>query len=126
MKIITVIAVLAITLFSCTKQAEKQSASEEQTARGGKHGGGGGGSTSIPAPTGLTVTLASSGVAIKWDAVANATSYWIYRNNYVPAIVTVTSYTDQAVSPGTYSYAVAAVVNSTLGTKSNSVTITIP
>ncbi len=88
------------------------------------HNGGGGG-TGIPAPTGLTVVSTVNGVYIQWNPVAGATSYWIYRDQYVPAIIQATNFTDTTVPPGTHVYAVAAVVNSTLGPKSNSVSITV-
>lgn len=91
------------------------------------HGGGntGGGST-IPAPTGLAVVETNSKAVLTWNAVTNATSYWIYRYNYVVAIVQATTYTDATVAVGsTYSYAVAAVVAQVLGPKSAAVNITI-
>lgn len=86
---------------------------------------GGGGGSSIPAPTGLTATSTLNGVYLQWNPVPNATSYWIYRNGYVPAIIQQVSYTDAHSGPGTHVYAVAAVVNSTLGPKSNSVTVIV-
>lgn len=96
-------------------------------AKGKKPGGsGGGGSNTVPAPTGLTATVTLNGVFIQWNGVTNATSYWIYRNNQVIAIIQNLNYTDGYTNPGTaYTYAVAAVVNSVLGTKSNSVTVNI-
>ena len=83
-------------------------------------------SNNIPAPTGLTVTKVSpTEVYVSWNPVPGATSYWVYRDQYVPAIIQNTFYTDGFLTPGAHVYAVAAVVNSTLGTKSSSVTITI-
>ncbi len=78
----------------------------------------------IPAPTGLAVTVTNGAVVVTWDAVANATSYWIYRNGQVIAIYTTRSFTDNYAAAGyTWSYQVAAVVNSTLGPKSPVVSI---
>ena len=88
------------------------------------HNGGGG--SSIPAPTGLTAAATLNGVYLQWNPVQNATSYWIYRDNYVPAIITNTNYVDTSVIKGvTYVYAIAAVVNQVLGPKSSSVTVTV-
>jgi hypothetical protein len=96
---------------------------------GGGGGGGGGGSTSgIPQVTGLSVYVSGPTEAnLTWNSVPNATTYWIYRDTYVPAIVTSTYYNDRSLSPGTtYTYAIAAVVNSQLGPKSAPVTVTTP
>jgi hypothetical protein len=80
----------------------------------------------IPAPTGLTATKTSSGVRLEWSPVQNATSYWIYRNGKSYTIAFgVNEYLDQWVLSGSYTYEVAAVVNSVLGAKSSAVTITI-
>jgi len=89
-----------------------------------------GGNNNIPAPTGLTATAMSpTQVNLSWNAVTNATSYWIYRTlngkELVPAIIQDTSYIDKSVATNTtYLYAVAAVVSSTLGAKSLSVGVT--
>ncbi len=131
--IIAALVVLSLTTISCTKSDEDLSnQSEIETRRGGNKGGGtttgDTNNSDIPQPTGFTATATgSTQVSLAWNSVAGATSYWIYRDSYVPAIVTTTSYTDRSVSPGTtYTYAVAAVVNSTLGAKSASVTVTTP
>lgn len=92
------------------------------------HGGGGsgsGGSSTIPAPTGLSATVtAENNVYLTWSPVPNATSYWVYRNNIVLSIIQATYFTDvYAASGATYTYQVAAVVDSTLGPKSSSVSI---
>lgn len=85
----------------------------------------GGGSNTVPQVTGLTATVMfTNQVYIQWNGVANATSYWIYRNNYVIAIIQNINYMDIANS-GTYTYEVAAVVNQVLGPKSISVMATI-
>ena len=90
-------------------------------AKDRKPHGGVGGSTSIPAPTGLTATVTFNGVYLQWNPVVGATTYWIYRNGYVPAIIPGTSYTDPYGRVGDV-YAIAAVVNQVLGQKSASVT----
>ncbi|HEU5168425.1 MAG TPA: fibronectin type III domain-containing protein [Chitinophagaceae bacterium] len=118
----------SLTVISCTKSDEslQPNQSEIQSRR---HTSGGTGVTSgIPQPTGLSATASGpTAVNLTWNSVPNATAYWIYRDSYVPAIVSSTSYTDGYLSPGTtYTYAIAAVVNSTLGPKSSSVTVTTP
>lgn len=122
MKNLILFFALVISFTSCTKQASNQLA---PMAKGNPHHNSGGGSNTVPQVTGLSATQTSSGVYLQWNAVTNATAYWIYRNNYVGWIVNSTSYTDGSATPGTYTYQVAAVVNSTLGPKSSSVTITI-
>lgn len=92
-------------------------------AKGKKPGGGGGGSNTIPAPTGLTAArIDPSRVQLTWNSVPNATTYWIYRDGVGAWIITDTHYVD-VYATGQHSYAVAAVVNSTLGQKSGSVTV---
>ena len=123
---------LSLTVISCTKSDEnlQSNQSEEIQSRRHSSGGSGGGTvvSNIPQPTGLSATASgSTQVDLTWNSVPNATSYWIYRDSYVPAIITVTNYADRAVSPGTtYTYSIAAVVNSTLGPKSSAVTVTTP
>ena len=121
--------ILGITTVSCTKSDEGlQSNQSEIESRRRPTGGGSGVNTGIPQPTGLTATASgSTRVNLAWNSVPNATSYWIYRDSYVPAIVGSTSYADLGVSPGTtYTYAIAAVINGVLGPKSASVTVTTP
>lgn len=129
--LLVALGVFSLVAVSCTKSNEglQSSQSEIQSRRGPKGGGGGYVDTGgIPQVTGLSATASSSTtVKLSWNSVTNATSYWIYRDSYVPAIVTTTSYVDSYLSAGTtYTYAVAAVVNSTLGPKSSSVTVTTP
>ena len=65
----------------------------------------------------LTATAGTSGVALSWPAVANATKYTVLRNEIgataglnIIASVTGTATTDAAVAPGvTYYYTVQAV-----------------
>jgi len=126
--LLVAIVVLGLTTMSCTKSQDSlpQSNEEIQTR---KHTGGGGTTgiiNTIPAPTGLTVAASGSGqVSLTWNAVSGATSYWVYRDNIVLAIVTTTSFTDVYAASGTHSYAVAAVVNSTLGSRSAAVSVTL-
>lgn len=79
---------------------------------------------SIPAPTGLAANVSGGAVDLTWNSVANATSYWVYRNSAVIAIVTTTSFTDNYATAGyNWSYQVAAVVNSVLGPSCSPVTV---
>ena len=118
---------LCLLAIACTKSTESIQPTEIQTKGKPSHGGGGV-DNSIPQVTGLSATaVGSTQINLSWSSVAGATTYWIYRDNYVPAIITSTSYSDKTVSPGTtYTYAIAAVVNSTLGPKSAPVTVTTP
>ena len=75
--------------------------------------GTGGGGGSLPAPTGVVTSGATtSSMVIGWGAVTGAASYNVFRNgNKVNATgVTGTSYTDTGLAAGTtYSWTVAAV-----------------
>jgi len=125
--LLVALVVLSATTISCTKSDESlQPNQSEIESRRKPTGGGSGVDNSIPQVTGLSVSVSGSNqVNLTWNSVPGATSYWIYRNTYVPAIVTSTNYTDLSVSAGTtYTYAIAAVVNSVLGPKSASVTVT--
>ncbi|HEU5168424.1 MAG TPA: fibronectin type III domain-containing protein [Chitinophagaceae bacterium] len=127
--LVVAFGVLSLTAISCTKSDESlQPNQSEIQSRRHTSGGTGGVTSGIPQPTGLSATATGpTSVYLSWNSVPNATAYWIYRDNYVPAIVSGTSYTDGYLSPGTtYTYAIAAVVNSTLGPKSGSVTVTTP
>ena len=126
--IVVALVVLSVTTISCTKSDESVQADQSEIQSRRKPTGGGSGDNSIPQVTGLSATASGpTQVNLTWNSVPNATTYWIYRDSYVPAIVTSTNYVDGAVSPGTtYTYAIAAVVNSTLGPKSTSVTVTTP
>ena len=127
--LVATLGILSLAAISCTKSDEGlQSNQSEIESRRRPTGGGSGVNTSIPQPTGLTATAAGPNqVNLTWNSVPNATTYWIYRDSYVPAIVGSTSYADIAVSAGTtYTYAIAAVVNGAVGPKSASVTVTTP
>ena len=129
--LLVALVALSLTAVSCSKSGEtlQSNQSEEiQARRGGPKGGGYTPISTIPQVTGLSATATGpTSVSLTWNSVPNATSYWIYRNGYVPAIVTSTSYVDRGVSAGTtYTYAVAAVVAENLGPKSALVTVTTP
>ena len=123
-----VLSLTTISFISCTKSDESLQTNQSEIETRRRPGGGSGVSNSIPQVTGLTVSVSGSNqINLTWNSVPGATTYWIYRNSYVPAIVTSTNYVDSGVSAGTtYTYAIAAVVNSTLGPKSASVTVTTP
>lgn len=89
--------------------------------------GGGGVDNSIPKVTGLTATVVyTNNVYLKWNILVGATTYWIYRNNVVIAIIPPVEYTDAGpLAHGTYTYEVAPVVNSTLGPRSLPAIVTI-
>jgi len=130
--LLVALGVLSLTAISCTKSNESLQSNQEEIQSKRRPGPGGGGSgiisSSVPQVTGLSAYASgATSVDLSWNSVTNATSYWIYRGSLVPAIVTSTSFVDRSVTPGTtYSYAVAAVVNSTLGPKSSWVTVTTP
>ena len=131
--LVVALGLFSLTAISCTKSDESlQPNQSEIEAKRGRGGGGGTGETppvsGIPQVTGLSVTAAGpTQVNLTWNSVPGATSYWIYRDIYVPAIIQTTSYADRSVSPGTtYTYSIAAVVNGSLGPKSSPVTVTTP
>lgn len=109
--LIAVLAVLTFTAISCTEDS-----------------GTGETKNSTSNAKGLSAKLSGpTMIKLMWDSVPNATAYWIYRNNYVAAIIQATNYTDAAIGPGTkYTYAIKPVVNGVLGPKSDSVTVTTP
>jgi rhamnogalacturonan lyase-like protein len=123
-RLVAALAILAL-VTSCSKSDGLPSSQSEQSRS--HRSGGSSGDTSIPAPTGLSASVTgATNVYLTWNSVTNATSYWVYRNNTMIAIVTSTNYTDNYALSGTSTYAVAAVVNSVLGQKSGSVTVTLP
>jgi hypothetical protein len=128
--LLVALGVLSLMAISCTKSDESLQPNQSEIQSRKRPGGGGGtGETSgVQQVTGLSATAAGpTQVNLSWNSVPGATTYWIYRGTYVPAIVTGTSFVDRSVSSGTtYTYAIAAVVNSVLGPKSSSVTVTTP
>lgn len=101
-------------------QSENQSQSRQDTGAGNTPG-----NTQV---TGLSaVASGPKMVKLSWKRVPNATTYWVHRDQYVPAIIMDTSYSDGSVKGGTtYTYSIAAVVKDTLRLKSNPVTVTTP
>ena len=126
--LVVALGVFSLTAISCTKSDESLQPNQSEIESRKRPGGGSGVDNSVPQVTGLSVSVSGSNqVNLTWNSVPGATSYWVYRNTYVPGIVTSTNYTDGSVSSGTtYTYAIAAVVNSVLGPKSASVTVTTP
>lgn len=72
--------------------------------------------------TGLAVSATtSSSVSLSWNAVSGAT-YRVYRNGSQVGTPAGTTYTDSGLSPSTsYTYTVAAVINTVVGAQSASV-----
>ena len=130
--LVVALAVFSVTAISCTKSDESLQSNQSEIESKRRPGGGGGtGETpvsSVPQVTGLSAYAAgSTQVNLAWNSVAGGSAYWIYRNNSVLAIVTNAYFSDGAVTSGTsYTYSVAVVVNSVLGPKSSSVTVTTP
>ncbi len=78
------------------------------------------------APTNLTATVNGQSVILNWSAATPASSYKIYRNNTMIAQgITSTSYTDNHLTSGTYSYEVATVYNGMESPRSTAVSATI-
>jgi fibronectin type 3 domain-containing protein len=77
------------------------------------------------APTGLVATAGDTTVALSWTAVANATSYHVYRGATLVGSPTGTTYTDTALVNNTlYSYTVKAVRDTTESPASTAVSAT--
>ena len=86
-----------------------------------------GGSVTPTAPTNVTATVNNnSNVVLSWDAVTPVTSYTVYRNNAVVANnITTTTWTDNDLEPGTYTYQVESVYNGVSSPRSTGATVTI-
>ncbi|HEX2060722.1 MAG TPA: right-handed parallel beta-helix repeat-containing protein [Thermoanaerobaculia bacterium] len=69
--------------------------------------------TTLLGPEQLTATATgTSTVRLRWNEVANATGYGVYRNGTRIATATSASYSDGNLTPGTrYTYEVTAIVN---------------
>ncbi|MGC4114778.1 MAG: glycosyl hydrolase family 18 protein [Myxococcales bacterium] len=91
---------------------------------------------SLPAaPTGLSAAAAASSVTLSWASTSGATGYSVYRATsqggawfaVTPALLTATSFQDNAVSAGsTYWYAVSASNSAGEGPKSATASATVP
>ena len=135
--IVAALVVLSLTTISCTSDESPQTNESPQTDESPRttkseiasnRPPGSGVDSSITKVTGLVVKVSGrTKTNLTWNAVPNATTYWIYRNGYVPSIVPYTNWADTVLAPNTtYTYAIAPVVNSVLGPKSDSVTVKTP
>ena len=61
------------------------------------------------APTNLIASINVNSVHLNWDAVADATSYNVYRNSSLIASPTTNSFIDTNLDDGTHSYEVSSV-----------------
>ena len=77
------------------------------------------------APTSLTATVNGSNVNLSWDAVADATSYNVYRDSSLLESTTTTTFTDTALADGTYLYEVSAVDDAGESTSKASITVSV-
>ena len=126
--LVVALGVISLTAISCTHSDKSPQPNQSEIESKRRPDSGSGETSGIPQVTGLSAKASGpTKISLKWNSVPNATSYWIYRDNYVPAIIQNTNYADRSVSPGTtYTYAIAAVVNGTRGPKSSSVKVTTP
>ncbi len=81
----------------------------------------------VKPPTNLTATVQNTNkVRLDWTAPNPATSYKVYRNNtLIASNVSATTYTDNNLSAGNYSYQVSAVYQGVESPKSNSAQVTV-
>lgn len=85
-----------------------------------------GGVTYPDPPTNLAVTVNNQNVTLTWTASNPADSYKVYRNNeLIGQNITATTYTDNALMPGTYTYQVSTVYNGLESTKTDGVSATV-
>lgn len=85
-----------------------------------------GGVTMPEPPTNVTATVLDQSVTINWTAANPADSYKVYRDNVMIAQgITQTSYTDNNLANGTYSYTVATTYQGNTSTTSSPVTATV-
>lgn len=94
---------------------------------GGQTGTGNVTVTVVCPPTNLTANVVNNNsVNLSWTAANPATSYKVYRNNAMIAQgITATSYSDNNLSQGTYTYSVSAVYQNVESPKSNTASATI-
>ena len=88
----------------------------------------------VKAPTNLQAVASGNSVQLTWSAANPAQSYKVYRGNtLIASNITSTSYTDNNLSPGTYTYKVSTVYQGVESPKSggapaevvSSVTVTV-
>ena len=77
------------------------------------------------APTNLSASVNTNNVNLSWDAVADATSYNVYRDSSLIASPTTNAFTDTALADGTYLYEVSAVDDAGESTSKASVSATV-
>ena len=81
---------------------------------------------STPAtPTNLIGSASADSVSLSWDAVSNASSYKVYRDNSLLVPVTSNSFSESGLNDGTYLYKVAAVNSSGASSDTASISITV-
>ncbi len=82
-------------------------------------------STSIPAPTNLTIPSPTQNPVLSWSTSSGAASYNIYRNGSKVGSSTTTSYADNTAPEGTNSYYVTAVNGSSESGPSNTINVLV-
>ena len=77
-------------------------------------------------PTNFSVTTESRNAILTWSAVSNASAYSIYRNGFLIANTTNTTYTDSNLSYGNYDYYIKSRdTNGAASSPSTTVTVAI-
>ena len=77
------------------------------------------------APTNLSASINGDSIDLSWDAVADATSYKVYRDSSLIASPTTNAFTDTTLADGTYLYEVSAVDDAGESTSKASVNATV-
>ena len=77
------------------------------------------------APTNLSASVDADSIALTWEAVADATSYNVYRDSSLIASPTTSAFTDTTLADGTYLYEVSAVDDAGESTSKASVSATV-
>ncbi|WP_298737669.1 fibronectin type III domain-containing protein [uncultured Chitinophaga sp.] len=73
-------------------------------------------------PNNVTAKAKDQSITIKWDAVADATAYKIYRNDEALATTSETSYLDENLTNGVvYAYRISSIIDGAEGEASNAV-----
>lgn len=82
--------------------------------------------TVVCPPTNLTATAVGNSVQLQWDPAYPADSYKVYRSSVLIAEnITGTTYTDENLNPGSYSYRVLTVYQGINSPKSSAAAATI-